>query len=124
MAGTHHPDRAQWHSSIGGALAAAAALATGVAVRVPVVIAGAARVKIYFKASAAGSFDVFALKPGKTIYSTATDIYGTSMLTAAVAALANTEAVASFDCFGEHGCVLQFTPSGNGAVTYCDIARV
>lgn len=120
--GNYDPIRSQRHSPIGGSLAAGSALATGVAVTVVTTLAGAARARIYFKSDAAGTLDVYPLKANKAGSVLSADRYSTKLGTSAV--LADTETLVAFDLYGEHGCQVVYTPSGNGTVTYAEIARV
>lgn len=120
--GNYDPIRSQRHSPIGGSLAAGAALASATPVTVCVQLAGAARARIYFKSSAAGTLDVYPLKANRAGGILSTDRLDTKLATVAISA--NTEALAEFDLYGEHGCQVVFTPSGNGTVTHAEIARV
>lgn len=121
---TFHPRRDQMHQVVGGALAPGAAYTNGSAVRAIVQLAGAARFRVRFKGSGAGSLALAFLRPGATLTNPATaETYNTAP--SPVAVTANTEAVLEVaEHFGEHGAVLTFTPSADGTVTWCDIARL
>lgn len=114
-----HPDRAQIHTEVGGALAAGAAfsVAGGVISQV-VATAGAVRLRVYIKtASAGGNLTVTPLRPGSH-----TSTYDTPLI-APTAVTAGTEKVVECEVYGEHGAVIALDPGGTGTVTYCDVSR-
>lgn len=95
-----------------------ATCANGVALSALVKCAGASRGRVRFKASAAGSLKLEFVRPPANNF--AVDVYAAGN-PAAVAIVANTENLLSTpDIYGEASCLITFTPTGAGTVTFVD----
>lgn len=119
MSGPLILERQLIHRPVGQGLAADAPLSTGVPVEAFIALAGAQRWRVRIRASAAGTLSAAYVRAGRR-----TDVYAANN-PADVAVVANTEtAMSEATHFGAAAVRLTFTPSGNGAVTYCDIEAV
>lgn len=111
----HHP---------GDSLAAGATLVSGTPVKAIANLAGAARARIRLKTTANGSLTLAYLRPDQPREFTIADALVYDAAPSPVAVTGGTEAVMDLDLYGEHGAVVIFTPSANGAVTWADISQV
>lgn len=123
-AGQPHPGDWRIHRRAGGALLDGATLTNGVAAIVVEPVAGALKVRLWFKASVAGTLSFTYRRPVFAGGSNPPPAYDTNN-PANVAVSANTEVCVTLtDLCGESLLAISFLPSGNGTVTYADIAQV
>lgn len=108
---------------VSGDLAVGASLSNGVVVDEIVPIAGSARLRVRFKASAAGALDVVLMGPNTNTDTEGGTQYSTGNPTQ-VAVSANTEAKIDVDLYGESWALIKYTPSGSGTITYVDVSQV
>ncbi len=95
-------------------LAVAAALTNGSPVSQVIPIAGCPAGRVRWKSTCAGTLKgEFCSSDGETVYATAQP--------ASVAIVANTENYFDFNPRGEAYFKITFTPSADGAVTFCDV---
>ena len=120
------------HRALGGALGVGATLVNATAAGEIVCIAYARYLTVRFKATAAGSLQLDYIRPYATepiLDSPAMPLasyqkYTVPASPGAVAVSANTEAVLQATTNGEFFCLLTYTPSAGGAMTYCDVSAI
>lgn len=104
---------------IGGALAEGATLTNAVEVSEYVPVAGAARIRVHWKSTVAGSLAIHFCRPDRL----PNPARYTAGNPTAVPIVANTENVIDVAThFGEHMMEVAFTPSATGALTYADVS--